>query len=172
MRKPGISSGAAKSAALLLLVGVPAAVVGYVQWQEPSHGAGQAASKDHLELITAGGPKTIDIEVAATPEQQALGLMFRTSLADTKGMLFPYGEARELTMWMKNTYIPLDMVFIRADGTVHRIEVKTEPLSERVISSGGPVTAVLELAGGAAERLGLKPGDQVRHPHYFQAPAR
>jgi uncharacterized membrane protein (UPF0127 family) len=172
MRKPGISSGAAKSAALLLLVGVPVAVVGYARWQEPPQGAGQAASKDHLELITEAGPKMIDVEVAATPEQQALGLMFRTSLADTKGMLFPYGEARELTMWMKNTYIPLDMVFIRADGTVHRIEVKTEPLSERVISSGGPAIAVLELAGGAAERLGLKPGDQVRHPHYFQAPAR
>jgi uncharacterized membrane protein (UPF0127 family) len=153
------------------LISVPAGFVGYTQFFEPSHGAGQAAAEDHLELITAAGARTIDIEVAATPEQQALGLMFRTSLADTKGMLFPYGAPRELTMWMKNTYIPLDMVFIRADGTVHRIEVKAEPLSERVISSGGPVTAVLELAGGAAERLGLKPGDQVRHPH-FQVPAR
>jgi uncharacterized membrane protein (UPF0127 family) len=172
MRITGISSGAARSAALLLLVGVPAAVVGYVQWHEPSHGAGQAAAaQDRLELMTAAGSKAIDIEVAATPEQQALGLMFRTSLADSKGMLFPYDEPRELTMWMKNTYIPLDMVFIRADGTVHRIEVKAEPLSERVIASDGAVTAVLELAGGAAERLGLKPGDHVRHPH-FQAPVR
>jgi hypothetical protein len=141
------------------LIGVPAAV-GYVHWREPS------AREDRLELVTASGVRTIDIEVAATPEQQALGLMYRTSLADTKGMLFPYSEPRELTMWMRNTYIPLDMVFIRADGTVHRIEVRAEPLSERVISSGGPVTGVLELAGGAAERLGLKPGDTVRHPHF------
>jgi uncharacterized membrane protein (UPF0127 family) len=151
------------------LVGVPAAVVGYVQWQKPSQGAAAATAEDHLVLITATGPKALDIEVATTPEQQALGLMFRTSLADNKGMLFPYREARELTMWMKNTYIPLDMVFIRADGTVSRIEVKAEPLSERVIYSGAPVTAVLELAGGAAERLGLKPGDQVRHPHFGNA---
>jgi uncharacterized membrane protein (UPF0127 family) len=153
------------------LFGGPAAVIGYARWQGTFHGAGQAAAKDQLELLTTGaGSKMIDIEVAAMPDQQALGLMFRTSLADTKGMLFPYCRPRELTMWMRNTYIPLDMVFIRACGTVHRIEVNAEPLSERVISSGGPVTAVLELAGGAAERLGLKPGDKVRHPH-FQSPA-
>ncbi len=74
-------------------------------------------------------------------------------------------------MWMHNTYIPLDMVFIRADGTVHRIERRAEPLSDRIISSECPVSAVLELAGGAAERLGLKPGDHVRHP-FFKAAAR
>jgi hypothetical protein len=66
-------------------------------------------------------------------------------------------------MWMHNTYIPLDMVFIRADGTVHRIEKRAEPLSDRIIASQGPVSAVLELPGGDAERLGLKPGDRVRH---------
>jgi uncharacterized membrane protein (UPF0127 family) len=170
MRKLGSSSGAAKSAALLLLVGAPVAVVGYARWHEPARDADRAQAHERLELVTAGGPKTIDVEIAATPEQQALGLMFRTSLADDKGMLFPYGEARELTMWMKNTYIPLDMVFIRADGTVHRIAAKTEPLSERIVYSEGPVTAVLELAGGAAERLGLKPGDRVRDPRYFAEP--
>ena len=79
-------------------------------------------------------------------------------------MLFPYSEAREITMWMRNTYIPLDMVFIRADGIIHRIEVRAEPMSERIIASQGEVSAVLELAGGAAERLGLKAGDRVRHP--------
>ena len=72
-------------------------------------------------------------------------------------MLFPYKEPRELTMWMHNTYIPLDMVFIRPDGVVHRIEMRAEPMSERMISSEGPVAAVLELAGGAAERLGSRP---------------
>ncbi len=71
-------------------------------------------------------------------------------------MLFPHEVPREVTMWMRNTYIPLDMVFIRADGTVHRIEKRTEPMSERVISSEGPVAAVLEIAGGTAEKLGLQ----------------
>ena len=78
-------------------------------------------------------------------------------------MLFFYETPQEITMWMRNTYIPLDMVFIRADGTVHRIEARTEPLSEDIIASRGDVVACLELAGGAAERLGLKPGDRVDH---------
>ena len=106
----------------------------------------------------------IDIEVAEDPQEKALGLMFRTELADNKGMLFPYSEARELSMWMRNTYIPLDMLFIRPDGVIHRIETRAEPMSERVITSGGPVSAVLELAGGATERLGIKAGDRVRYP--------
>jgi uncharacterized protein len=129
-------------------------------------GTSEAADMRHetLGLITASGTKTIDIEIAVSMEEQMRGLMFRTSLADNNGMLFPYSPPRELTMWMKNTYIPLDMVFIRADGVVHRIEARTEPLSETVIASGGPMAAVLELAGGAAERLGLKAGDTIDHP--------
>ena len=124
--------------------------------------------RETLTLETASGPKVINIEVADTAEEKARGLMFRTALPDTSGMLFPYPQPQELSMWMKNTYIPLDMVFIKSDGTVHRIEVRTEPLSERVIGSKGDVTAVLELAGGAAERLGLKAGDKVVHPHFAQ----
>src|SRR5690606_32059987 len=111
------------------------------------------------ELVTATGVHVLDVEIAETPEEQALGLMFRTELPDNRGMLFPHRTPRELTMWMRNTYIPLDMVFIRADGTVHRIEERTEPFSERIIASEGPVSAVLEIAGGAAARLGLKAGD-------------
>src|SRR5690606_35709097 len=107
--------------------------------------------------------------VAETPRQKAVGLMFRRSIPESTGMLFPYEEAHEVTMWMRNTYVPLDMVFIRADGVVHRIEARTEPFSERIIASQGPVTAVLELAGGAAERLELKPGDRVIHPHFGRA---
>ena len=86
-------------------------------------------------------------------------------------MLFFYETPQEITMWMRNTYIPLDMVFIRADGTVHRIEARTEPLSENIIASRGDVTACLELAGGAAERLGLKPGDRVEH-RFFKPAAK
>lgn len=119
---------------------------------------------ERLDLVTASGVHALDVEIANTPEQQALGLMYRTSLPDTKGMLFPHSTPRELTMWMRNTYIPLDMVFIRPDGIVHRIEAWTQPFSEEIIASRGNVAACLELAGGAAERLGLKPGDRVEHP--------
>jgi len=127
---------------------------------------------EKLWLVTGAGQETpIDVEMAADPKEKELGLMFRTELADNQGMLFPYGAPQEVSMWMHNTYIPLDMVFLRADGTVHRIERRAEPLSDRIINSEGPVSAVLELAGGAAERLGLKPGDHVRHP-FFNAPSR
>jgi uncharacterized protein len=125
--------------------------------------------RETLILMTAAGEQVINIEVAETSEQKALGLMFRTAMADSAGMLFPYSPAQELMMWMKNTYISLDMVFIRADGVVHRIQPRTEPLSEKTVSSEGEVTAVLELAGGAAMRLGLKPGDRVRHAHFGTA---
>ncbi|MCL4767160.1 MAG: DUF192 domain-containing protein [Hyphomicrobiaceae bacterium] len=125
--------------------------------------------RETLRLATAAGEHVIDVEVAETPEEKAVGLMFRRSVPDRTGMLFPYETSQEVTMWMRNTYVPLDMVFIRADGVVHRIEARTEPLSERIIASQGPVTAVLELAGGAAERLGLRPGDRVRHAHFGTA---
>ena len=111
----------------------------------------------------AGGSVPIKIEIAESEQEKSTGLMFRTKLADGEGMLFNYGKAFEVTMWMRNTYIPLDMVFIRPDGIIHRIETKTEPLSDRVIASHGDVSAVLEIPGGAADRLGIKPGDRVRH---------
>lgn len=120
-------------------------------------------ARETVVLVTASGEIRIDSEIAATSEEKALGLMFRTYLPDTQGMLFAYDKPLEITMWMRNTYIPLDMVFIKPDGTVHRIEARTEPLSEAIIASKGEVLAVLELAGGAAERFGLKPGDKVRH---------
>lgn len=127
---------------------------------------GATMRREILTLVTAAGERQIDIEVAESSEEKARGLMFRTSLPDSQGMLFPYSPPQEITMWMKNTYIPLDMVFIRADGIVHRIEARTEPLSEKTIASNGNVSAVLELAGGAAQRLGLKPGDSVVHGHF------
>lgn len=119
--------------------------------------------EDRLTLVTAAGEHVIDIEIAESEQDKALGLMYRTSLPPKRGMLFPYSTPHEVTMWMKNTYISLDMVFIRADGTVHRIEAFTEPRSEAIIASNGPVVAVLELVGGEAARLGLKPGDRVLH---------
>jgi uncharacterized protein len=139
-------------------------------WASP--GGSAEMRTERLWLLTGAGQETpIEVEVAEAPEQKRLGLMFRTELPDNRGMLFPYDTSREITMWMHNTYIPLDMVFIRADGTVHRIEASAEPLSDNVIASEGKVAAVLELAGGAAERLGLKPGDRVRH-RIFPAPSQ
>lgn len=119
--------------------------------------------EDRLTLVTAAGEHVIDIEIAESEQEKALGLMFRTSLAPKRGMLFPYATAHEVTMWMKNTYISLDMVFIRGDGIVHRIEVGTEPFSEAVIASNGDVAAVLELKAGISQKIGLRPGDKVVH---------
>jgi uncharacterized protein len=119
--------------------------------------------REPLTLVIEGSEHAFEVEIASTPEEKAMGLMFRTNLADNAGMLFPYSPPQEATMWMRNTYIALDMVFIRADGIVHRIEARTEPFSERVIASRGDVAAVLELKAGTANRLGLKPGDRVRH---------
>jgi uncharacterized membrane protein (UPF0127 family) len=117
--------------------------------------------KEALKLVTATGTHTFQVEIAETPAEKARGLMFRRSLADDAGMIFPYTPPQEATMWMRNTYIPLDMVFIRQNGTVHRIEVHTEPFSEAVIASAGDVAAVLELKAGTAARIHLAPGDKV-----------
>jgi uncharacterized protein len=122
--------------------------------------------QDTLRILSGGTEHSFAIEVASTEKEKALGLMFRTELKDNQGMLFPYTVERGLQMWMHNTYIPLDMLFIRADGTIVRIEEQAEPLSDRVISSGSPVLAVLEIPGGAAARLGIKAGDKVRYPTF------
>lgn len=168
MQKQHLLAGATL-VALLLLVGLAVTWTGngggdeLVRADSASVPAALALQVETLEIATAGGIKTFQVEVARTSEQQAKGLMFRTALMDDHGMLFPHEEPRELSMWMRNTYIPLDMLFITADGTIHRIEHQTEPLSEKVIGSNGPVSAVLELAGGASERLGIKAGDRVKH---------
>jgi hypothetical protein len=146
-----------------------AAVAGLLAYRGNGEQGQKRFARDTLDIVTAGGTRTLDIEVAVSPSEQAQGLMFRTELADTAGMLFLHPVAGEIRMWMRNTYIPLDMVFIRADGTVHRIAERTEPMSEEVIPSNGSVAAVLEIAGGAAQRLGIKPGDTVRHAHFGTA---
>jgi uncharacterized membrane protein (UPF0127 family) len=123
-----------------------------------------AADPQTLEIVSKTGVHTFAVELAKSDAERAQGLMYRRELPEGRGMLFDFQRDDEVAMWMKNTYIPLDMVFIRADGTVHRIERSAEPLSDRVISSQGLVSAVLEMAGGATERLGLKAGDRIRHP--------
>ena len=105
-----------------------------------------------------------EVEVADTPRERARGLMFRRSLDPRAGMLFDFGRDEIARMWMKNTFIPLDMVFADRDGTVRGIARDARPRSLDTISSRVPVRAVLELNGGEAERIGLAPGDRIRHP--------
>jgi len=111
----------------------------------------------------AGGSHTFQVEVADTPEMRAQGLMYRRSLPADYGMLFDFERDEPVSMWMKNTYVALDMVFILSDGTVHRVEQNTTPLSTRTIDSGVPVRYVLELPAGTAARLGIARGAKVRH---------
>lgn len=117
--------------------------------------------RDTLVLATALGEHQITVEVAESPSDKAKGLMFRRTLGDQEGMLFLYTEPQDVAMWMRNTYLPLDMVFIDKFGTVVQIAERTVPFSEERIESGGAVLAVLEINGGLSERLGLKPGDRV-----------
>jgi uncharacterized membrane protein (UPF0127 family) len=104
------------------------------------------------------------VEVARTAEQQERGLMFRRTLAPDRGMIFPYDPPQDVAFWMRNTLIPLDMVFIRADGTIARITT-AKPLDETPVPSGEPIAAVLEIAGGRAAELKVKEGDKVSWPH-------
>lgn len=114
-----------------------------------------------LVIDTPRGPVQFTAEMAITDTQQETGLMFRKSLAPNAGMLFDFGRETETSFWMKNTLIPLDMLFIKANGTIARIAANAKPLSEDSIPSYEPVRAVLEIAGGRAAQLGLKAGDKV-----------
>ncbi len=114
-----------------------------------------------LTINSRGKVQRFTVEVAASPQQQERGLMFRKSLAPDRGMIFPYTPPQHVAFWMKNTLIPLDMVFIREDGTIARIAT-AKPLDQTPVPSGEPVVAVLEIAGGRAAQLGIKAGDVAR----------
>ena len=129
-----------------------------------------AFNKSAITIDTVAGPRHFAIELARTPEQQELGLMFRPSLAPDAGMLFDFGETKPASFWMKNTLIPLDMLFITADGRVADIHEHAEPLSEAVIESHVPVRAVLEIKGDTVAQLGIRVGDVVHHPIFHNIP--
>ena len=126
----------------------------------------RAVEPERLEIITAAGRQVFLVEVMRTDADRAQGLMFRRFLPPDRGMLFDFEAEQPVMMWMKNTILPLDMVFIGADGRIVNIAESTEPMSERTIPSQGPVIAVLGLNAGAAARAGLKTGDAVRHPMF------
>jgi uncharacterized protein len=120
-----------------------------------------AAELKTLEITSKSGVHVFSVEIADTDASREKGLMFRKSLPEGQGMLFDFHEEQPVGFWMQNTYIPLDMIFIRGDGSILRIAENTEPLSTRIIPSGGPVRAVLELIGGSARKFGIAPGDKV-----------
>ena len=119
-----------------------------------------------LTIVSGSARHAFQVEVMREEADRAQGLMYRRSLAPDRGMLFDFGRVEPVSMWMKNTYLSLDMLFIRPDGTIARIAADTEPLSTRTISSGEPVNGVLELPAGTAARLGIKAGDRVEHPMF------
>jgi uncharacterized membrane protein (UPF0127 family) len=117
-----------------------------------------------LEIESGGKVHRFTVELVTTPGDMAQGLMWRRQMAPEAGMLFDYkNDTPGVSFWMKNTLIPLDMLFIKADGTILNIHERAIPHDETPINAAGPVRAVLELNGGTASRLGLKPGDRVRH---------
>jgi uncharacterized membrane protein (UPF0127 family) len=117
-----------------------------------------------LTIRAANGVHPFTVQVAATEDQQERGLMFYRSLAPDEGMIFPYDPPQSVAFWMKNTLIPLDMVFIRADGTIARI-AHAQPMNLDPVPAGEPVAAVLEIRGGRAAELGIREGDKVEWPH-------
>lgn len=146
---------------LLALLVMAAAVFG------PSSASAQqllSFSTGELTITSANGEHRFRIELALDDPHREQGLMYRRAMDPDAGMLFVYDHPMEITMWMKNTILPLDMIFIRADGTVLRVAERAVPQSLVVIPSGGPARAILEVNAGTASRLGIKPGDKVSSP--------
>lgn len=123
-----------------------------------------SAEKQLLEITSRTGKHVFSVELAVTDEERERGLMFRRSVPEMYGMLFDFEEDRPVAMWMKNTYVSLDMIFIESNGRIRRIAENTETESEKIIPSGGPVRAVLEVAAGTARKLGIAAGDRVSSP--------
>jgi hypothetical protein len=129
--------------------------------------AGQAeGGLEKLQIDTAAGPRVLQVEVMHSEQERERGLMFRKYLPRDRGMLFDFPVEQPVMMWMKNTYIPLDMVFMDHNGRIVGIARNAEPLSETIIPSGAPAAGVLEINGGEAAELGLKTGDVVHHPMF------
>ena len=126
--------------------------------------AAEQVARVPLTIQTARGVRRFMVEIARTEQEQERGLMYRTALPADGGMIFPMEPPRPATFWMKNTPLPLDMIFIRADGTIARIAAETVPYSLDMVESGEPVAAVLEIIGGGAAAAGIEEGDRVSWP--------
>jgi len=126
--------------------------------------AAETFDKQPLTIVTKDGKSHVfTVELAVTPRQREQGLMNRREMAPDHGMLFAFGETRQVFMWMKNTYLPLDMLFIGKDGKIRTIKENAEPHSESIIDSKGPIDYVLELNGGTVKTLGIRTGNRVQN---------
>ncbi|QDO98745.1 DUF192 domain-containing protein [Ferrovibrio terrae] len=125
-----------------------------------------------LVIQTAKGPQRFRVELADNDQSRARGMMFRTSMAPDAGMLFDFRQEQMASFWMRNTLLPLDMLFIKADGTILNIHQRAIPRDETGINSVGPVRAVLEVNGGTTARLGIKAGDKVEHAIFGNTPRK
>ena len=133
----------------------------FVAASAASNSARAEGGLEPLRITTSSGAHAFQVEIAKDEASREKGLMFRRFMPADRGMLFEFEKNRPVSFWMKNTYIPLDMIFIAPNGVVTHIAANAEPLSEAVVPSGGPCVAVLELNGGAAAQIGLQPGDKV-----------
>ena len=147
--------------------GLPAALVltaalGCFCWtgSVPANAAGEAT----VEIISKSGVHPFSVELATNGAEWERGLMYRKELPEGRGMLFDFEREAPVSFWMHNTYIPLDMIFIRSDGVIMRVAENTKPMSDDLVPSGAPVRAVLEVIGGTARELGIKAGDKVINP--------
>jgi uncharacterized protein len=123
-----------------------------------------SAEQQTLEIVSKSGVHVFTVELAVSDEERQKGLMFRRSLPESQGMLFDFKADQDVSMWMRNTYVSLDMIFIRGDGRIRRIAENTQTESDRIIPSGGPVRAVLEVVAGTAKKFGIAAGDRVASP--------
>lgn len=156
--------GVMASLVALALVALP--VAAFAQQPTPEITFDKSTLVIHRAM---GGDVTFNVEMAVTPEQQERGLMYRKSVPPYHGMLFDFGTVRPIAMWMKNTLIPLDMIFMAANGRIVYIASNTVPESTDVISAGQPVLAVLEISGGSSMLLGIHRGDMADHPIFKRA---
>jgi uncharacterized membrane protein (UPF0127 family) len=143
---------AARSVAILLVIGF--AILGAVA-------SGRAAGDDTIKIVGRSGVHAFSVELASNELERERGLMFRKELPEGYGMLFDFHTDQTANFWMRNTYIPLDIIFIKSDGHILRIAERAKPMSDDLIPSGGPIRAVLEVIGGTARKLGIAPGDTV-----------
>lgn len=149
-----------------LLLGAPLAVLAGAAFAQ---GNDIQFKKSSLVIVTGGREIKFDVELALNDAERSRGLMFREKLGPYDGMLFDFHREAPVSFWMKNTLIPLDMIFIAADGTIRSIHANAVPHSTETIPSQFPVRGVLEINGGSAKLLGIKPGDKVKHPIFGNA---
>jgi uncharacterized membrane protein (UPF0127 family) len=138
----------------------------YLPLGQSSGALAQVQTLEKLTIVTASGAHEFSVEVMRTPAELERGLMYRRFLPPERGMLFDFKTEKPVMMWMKNTYLPLDMVFIGKSGRVVGLAENTEPFSEKIIPSGAPSYAVLEINAGVAAKIGLKIGDEVQNPMF------